>query len=128
MSSNWWSESAGSALHRWEEVTAAGLLLLAAARAWKKGTERVKAQDTETQSRDGRNVRRDRPALLVYGACDGLLASFLAQHAPEAPQTLHSSHRCPFVHIWGLVICFDLLVNALTFVFHFRFGLSCNFV
>jgi len=77
------SYPAGSALHRWEEVTAAGLLLLAAARAWKKGTERVKAQDTETQSRDGRNVRRDRPALLVYGACDGLLASFLAQHAPQ---------------------------------------------
>ena len=77
------SYPAGSALHRWEEVTAAGLLLLAAARAWKKGTERVEAQDTETQSRDGRNVRRGRPALLVYGACDGLLASFLAQHAPE---------------------------------------------
>ena len=113
-------------MHRWEEVTAAGLLLLAAARACKraKGTERGKAQEEdtethetqysqsrdlqkeqrqrrekdETEEQDGRNdanVCRDRPALLVYGACDGLLASFLAQHAPEALQT--HSHRCPFV-------------------------------
>ncbi|CAJ1413175.1 unnamed protein product [Effrenium voratum] len=48
----------GTALHRWEEVTAAGLALLAAA-----------------------HDRAER-AVLVCGG-DSLLASFLAQHAPE---------------------------------------------
>lgn len=65
---------AGAALHRWEEVTAAGLLLLAAARTFNEMSEGY-------QSKDQR--RPTRPALLVYGACDGLLASFLAHHAPE---------------------------------------------
>ena len=55
-------------MHRWEEVTAAGLLLLAAARTARSSTRSAGAG----------------PAVLVYGACDGLLASFLAQHAPEA--------------------------------------------
>ena len=105
----------GAALHRWEEVTAAGLLLLAAAKTFHKRkeakkTKKTKKEDTEdtevtqkkedpneefkkqsTESKDDsdsevNDVKEDfrSPAILVYGACDGLLASFLAQHAPEA--------------------------------------------
>lgn len=58
---------AGSALHRWEEVTAAGLAALAAAQSAK--------------SRSG-TVPTPQP-LLCYGVGDGLLCTFLAQHVPE---------------------------------------------
>lgn len=66
-------------MHRWEEVTAAGLLLLAAAKTFKQQRKRdlLSAETAETEETQS-------SAVLVYGACDGLLASFLAQHAPEA--------------------------------------------
>jgi len=60
---------AGSALHRWEEVTAAGLAALAA------------AYSATSMSRD-RRAPTPLP-LLCYGVGDGLLCTFLAQHAPE---------------------------------------------
>ncbi|CAE7841017.1 unnamed protein product [Symbiodinium sp. CCMP2592] len=59
----------GSALHRWEEVTAAGLAVLAA------------AYSATSMSRDGRDPTP--LPLLCYGVGDGLLCTFLAQHAPE---------------------------------------------
>ena len=70
-------------MHRWEEVTAAGLLLLAAAKTFK---QQRKSVETETQEfcRPQETSPAHSSAVLVYGACDGLLASFLAQHAPEA--------------------------------------------
>lgn len=76
------SYPAGAALHRWEEVTAAGLLLLAAAKTFK---QQRKSVETETQEfcRPQETSPAQSSAVLVYGACDGLLASFLAQHAPE---------------------------------------------
>ena len=61
----------GSALHRWEEVTAAGLAALAA------------AYSATSMSRD-RRAPTPLP-LLCYGVGDGLLCTFLAQHAPEVP-------------------------------------------
>eukprot|EP00435_Cladocopium_sp_Y103_P032370 s2584_g8.t1 len=80
------SYPAGAALHRWEEVTAAGLLLLAAAKTFKQQRKQRSAETEETQElcrRTQETHPAQRPAVLVYGACDGLLASFLAQHAPE---------------------------------------------
>lgn len=83
------SYPAGAALHRWEEVTAAGLLLLAAAKTFKQQRERdlLSAETAETEETQELCRPQEHPAqssaVLVYGACDGLLASFLAQHAPE---------------------------------------------
>ena len=80
----------GAALHRWEEVTAAGLLLLAAAKTFKQQRNRdlLSAETAETEETQELCRPQEHPAqssaVLVYGACDGLLASFLAQHAPEA--------------------------------------------
>lgn len=96
-------------MHRWEEVTAAGLLLLAAGAETQRGTPKSSKRSTdqthhethhdsndpnESHSNDpsvsatpkveSKDDSQRSPAILVYGACDGLLASFLAQHAPEA--------------------------------------------